>query len=97
MAEVPVFLDSRASRLIQLADLVAYAMKRHLVNADSQWFNLIEPRFYREGMRIVGLATLPDNAPAFSYRSSQLLTFTRATAIVESVVVEGHGSMPIQD
>ncbi len=30
MSEVPVFLDSRASRLIQLADLVAFALKATL-------------------------------------------------------------------
>lgn len=44
-AEVPVFLDSRSSRLIQLADLVAYALFRHFEHSDSQYFSLLEGRF----------------------------------------------------
>jgi hypothetical protein len=48
-AEVPVFLDSRASRLIQLADLIAYAMFRHFEYQDSQYFEIIEPYFDKEG------------------------------------------------
>ena len=48
-AEVPVFLDSRASRLIQLADLAAYAVFRHFERGDSPLFNLIEPCFDAEG------------------------------------------------
>jgi Protein of unknown function (DUF3800) len=48
-AEVPVFLDSRATRLIQLADLVAYAVFRHFEHGDSQYFDLIKDRFDSEG------------------------------------------------
>src|SRR5579863_2200720 len=36
LSEVPVFLDSRASRLVQLADLIAYATFRHYERGDSQ-------------------------------------------------------------
>lgn len=44
-AEVPVFLDSRVSRLIQLADLVAYGIFRHYEHGDSQYFDLIKDKF----------------------------------------------------
>jgi Protein of unknown function (DUF3800) len=48
-AEVPVFLDSRASRLIQLADLVAYALFRNYEHADPTFFNVIKDCFDTEG------------------------------------------------
>jgi hypothetical protein len=48
-AEVPVFLDSRTSRLIQLADLVAYSIFRHFEHGDSQYFELLINRFDEEG------------------------------------------------
>lgn len=54
-AEVPVFLDSRASRLIQLADLVAYALYRHYEHGDSQFFQIIHKCFDQEGGVIHGL------------------------------------------
>jgi hypothetical protein len=48
-SEVPVFMDSRASRLIQLADLVAYAVFRNYESGDNSFFNIIENRFDSEG------------------------------------------------
>lgn len=48
-AEVPVFLDSRATRLIQLADLVAYSIFRHFEHGDSKYWNVIKDRFDEEG------------------------------------------------
>ncbi len=48
-ADVPVFLDSKASRLIQLADLVAYAIFRHFEYQDSQFYQVIENCFDAEG------------------------------------------------
>lgn len=44
-AEVPVFLDSRASRLTQLADLVAFALFRHYEAGDSRFYEIIKGRF----------------------------------------------------
>ena len=44
-AEVPVFLDSEASRLIQLADLVAYALFRHYEHEDSRFLEVISSCF----------------------------------------------------
>jgi hypothetical protein len=54
-AEVPVFLDSRASRLIQLADLVSFAMFRHHEHSDSQYYDVIKDCFDNEGGVIHGL------------------------------------------
>lgn len=44
-AEVPVFLDSRASRLTQLADLVAFALFRFYEHSDNQFYDVIKHRF----------------------------------------------------
>jgi hypothetical protein len=57
-SEVPLFLDSRASRLIQLADLIAYAIFRNFEKGDSRFFSIIEPRFDSEGGIIHGLHVL---------------------------------------
>ncbi len=54
-AEVPVFLDSRASRLIQLADLVAFAIYRKYEASDSSLFDVIADCFDREGSVVHGL------------------------------------------
>jgi len=48
-AEVPVFLDSQASRLIQLADLVAYALFRHFEHGDSKYYDVISSSFDSDG------------------------------------------------
>ena len=45
-AEVPLFLDSKASRLIQMADLVAYWIFRYYQSGDNRGFNLIKPFFH---------------------------------------------------
>lgn len=55
-AEVPVFLDSKASRLIQLADLVAYAIFRHYQAGDDSFYSIIEHCFDSEGGVIHGLS-----------------------------------------
>ncbi|WP_386068830.1 DUF3800 domain-containing protein [Tahibacter sp. UC22_41] len=54
-AEVPVFLDSRASRLIQLADLVSYAVFRKYQSGENLFFDVIKDCFDREGNVIHGL------------------------------------------
>ncbi|MGH9343064.1 MAG: DUF3800 domain-containing protein [Terriglobia bacterium] len=54
-AEVPVFLDSKASRLIQLSDLIAFAIFRHFEHNDSQYFEIIKDCFDAEGGVVHGL------------------------------------------
>lgn len=55
MAEVPLFVDSRASRLVQLADLVAYALWRKYAHQDGRFFDPLIPFFDSEGGVIHGL------------------------------------------
>lgn len=54
-AEVPVFLDSKASRLIQLADLVAFALYRHYEHNDDGFYEVIKDCFDTEGVSEHGL------------------------------------------
>lgn len=49
LAEVPLFLDSKASRLIQLADLVAYSIFKKYEKGDGQFFSILENRIDSEG------------------------------------------------
>lgn len=58
-AEVPVFLDSESSRLIQLADLVAYAVYQHFAHQNPQYFTTISRCFDTHGPREHGLYILP--------------------------------------
>ena len=55
LAEVPLFLDSRASRLIQLADLIAFAIFRYYEAGDDRFYSLVKPHFDAEGGIIHGL------------------------------------------
>jgi Protein of unknown function (DUF3800) len=55
LSEVPLFLDSKASRLIQLADLVSYSFFRHIEHQDSSLFSIIQDRFDTEGGIVHGL------------------------------------------
>lgn len=57
-SEVPLFLDSKASRLIQLADLIAYAVFRYFEKGDNRFFPIIEPKFDSEGGIVHGLHIL---------------------------------------
>ena len=55
LADVPLFVDSRATRLIQYADLVAYAMWRKFEKGDDEFFNEIADKFDSEGGVVHGL------------------------------------------
>lgn len=49
LADVPLFTDSRATRLLQVADLVAYALyRRYASHPDPQYFSRIWPEFHRD-------------------------------------------------
>jgi len=49
LAEVPLCLDSKASRLVQLADLIAYSCFRHFEKGDSELFEMIHEKFDEVG------------------------------------------------
>ncbi len=54
-SEVPMFLDSEASRLIQLADLVAYAIFRKYEHNDDEFYSIIERSFDYDNGKVHGL------------------------------------------
>lgn len=54
-SEVPLFLDSRASRLIQLADLIAYATYRKYSSNDPKYFSVFESRVDQDARAVHGL------------------------------------------
>jgi Protein of unknown function (DUF3800) len=54
-ADVPFFADSRATRLIQYADLVTYALWRAFEKDDWEFYNLIHRKFDSEGGVVHGL------------------------------------------
>lgn len=62
LAEVPLFVDSRATRMIQFADLIAYALRQNYENDESRLFDLIAPKFDTEGGVVHGLVhTIPSS------------------------------------
>ncbi len=74
LAEVPLFVDSAASRLIQIADLLAWAVWRRYEQMDARYFDRIAHRFDSEGGVIHGLfhfkpAGEPCQCPACLSRS----------------------------
>ena len=56
LADTPLFVDSRASRVIQLADHVAYAVFRRYQAGDAQYFDRIASKFDAEDGVVHGLA-----------------------------------------
>lgn len=55
LADVPFFVDSAATRAVQYADLVAYALWRNFEKGDTQFFDVISDSFDREGRAVHGL------------------------------------------
>lgn len=64
LAEVPLFVDSRASPLVQLADHVAYAVFRRYNAQDTKYFDVISPKFDESDGIIHGLAHKQTNDPS---------------------------------
>jgi hypothetical protein len=58
LAEVPLFLDSKASRLIQLADLVAYSIYQKYEQGNDEFYAVIKSRFDKDGTQIHGLCEI---------------------------------------
>lgn len=63
LVDVPFFVDSKATRAIQYADMVAYALWRHFEKGDGEFFNIIETAFDKEGGVRHGLHVI-QSAPA---------------------------------
>ena len=57
--DVPLFVDSKATRLVQYADLVCYALWRKYEKNDPEFFNAISDKFDSEGGKQHGLVYHP--------------------------------------
>lgn len=55
LADVPMFVDSEATRLIQFADLVSYALWQKYERADNEFFEVVADSFDHEGGVVHGL------------------------------------------
>ena len=55
LADVPLFVDSKATRMIQLADLIAHAIRRYYENGDADFFDVFSSKFDAVGGVIHGL------------------------------------------
>lgn len=49
LADVPLFVDSKATRMIQYADMIAHALRRYFQQGDDRYFRLIDRVFDSEG------------------------------------------------
>ena len=55
LADVPLFVDSRATRMIQFADLIAHAIRRYYENGDATFFDVFSSKFDAVGGVVHGL------------------------------------------
>jgi hypothetical protein len=55
VVDVPLFVDSKASRCIQVADHVAYSVFRRYEHGDTNYLDIILSRFEFDGRIIHGL------------------------------------------
>ena len=53
--EIPMFVDSQLTSMIQLADLCAYSLRRYLENSETMLFDLVFKRADRVGNTSVGV------------------------------------------
>jgi hypothetical protein len=60
--ETPMFVDSRLTAMVQMADLCAYATRRFFENNENDLFGRIHGRFDRSGGRVVGIRHYSRNA-----------------------------------
>jgi hypothetical protein len=55
LIETPLFVDSSLTRMVQIADLCAYALRKYLESQKADLFNRIFPRAHRLQNRVVGV------------------------------------------
>ena len=55
LIETPLFVDSSLTRMVQVADLCAYALRRYLENQETDLFRRIFLRAHRVQDRVVGV------------------------------------------
>lgn len=54
IVETPLFVDSRLTSMVQMADICAYAVRRFFENAETALFDRVYDRTDRSGGRVVG-------------------------------------------
>lgn len=55
IAEVPLFVDSKASRVVQMADLIAYSLYQNYEKGNGEFFDIFRDDFDQEGGVVHGL------------------------------------------
>ncbi len=60
LSDVPLFVNSKATRMIQFADLIAYALRRYYYNGEARLFDIMSNRFDAEGGVLHGLVHCVD-------------------------------------
>lgn len=55
LVETPLFVDSRLTSLVQVADVFAYATRRYLENQETDLFDLVLPKVHSVAGRLVGM------------------------------------------
>ena len=55
LIETPLFVDSELTRMVQIADLCSYALRRYLENQETDLFSRIFVRAHRVQNRVVGV------------------------------------------
>jgi hypothetical protein len=58
--ETPLFVDSKLTRMVQIADLCSVAIRRYVENGETEIFRLIFARGDRIGPRVVGVRHFTD-------------------------------------
>lgn len=61
LADIPLFTDSRQTRMLQIADLIAYATFRRYEHGDAKYLDLILHKFHQTGGKIHSLMHLNRN------------------------------------
>ncbi len=60
IVETPLFVDSSLTRMVQVADLCGYALRRYVENKEEGLFKLIYARADRVGNRVLGVRHFTD-------------------------------------
>jgi hypothetical protein len=72
LADVPLFVNSKSTRMIQFADLIAYALRRYYEHGEPALFDQISHRFDAEGGVLHGLIHYtPPNSQCNCYSCRQ--------------------------
>lgn len=55
LCDVPLFVNSAATRMVQFADMIAYSLRRYHEKGESEYFDILKDRFDAEGGMLHGL------------------------------------------